>query len=100
MNNLLEIYLNPMKEANIDYLVLGCSHYPYLIPKIKLILGSEVNIIDSGLAVAEQTKAVLQSHNLLNTSKESGKSQFFTNGNIEVLQSILNKKYSINKLDF
>ena len=100
MNNLLEIYLNPMKEANIDYLVLGCSHYPYLIPKIKLILGSEVNIIDSGLAVAEQTKAVLQSHNLLNTSKESGESQFFTNGNIEVLQSILNKKYSINKLDF
>lgn len=35
MTSLLESYLQPMIEANIDYLVLGCSHYPYLIPQIK-----------------------------------------------------------------
>ena len=34
MTQLLESYLQPMIEANIDYLVLGCSHYPYLIPQI------------------------------------------------------------------
>ncbi|HEU0124806.1 MAG TPA: glutamate racemase, partial [Flavobacterium sp.] len=38
MTQLLESYLKPMIEANIDYLVLGCSHYPYLIPQIKKIL--------------------------------------------------------------
>ena len=38
MNKLLHNYLEPMIEANIDYLVLGCSHYPYLIPQIKNIL--------------------------------------------------------------
>lgn len=35
MTQLLESYLKPMIDANIDYLVLGCSHYPYLIPQIK-----------------------------------------------------------------
>ena len=38
MEKLLQSYLTPMIEKNIDYLVLGCSHYPYLIPKIKTIL--------------------------------------------------------------
>jgi glutamate racemase len=38
MNVFFIEYLKPMIEANIDYLVLGCSHYPYLIPQIKKIL--------------------------------------------------------------
>jgi glutamate racemase len=37
MTKLLHSYLQPMIDANIDYLVLGCSHYPYLIPQIKKI---------------------------------------------------------------
>jgi glutamate racemase len=45
-----------MIKENIDYLVLGCSHYPYLIPQIKKILPSHIKIIDSGEAVARQTK--------------------------------------------
>src|SRR6476620_8304327 len=55
MNRLLHAYLEPMIEANIDYLVLGCSHYPYLIPQIKNILPNHIKIIDSGEAVARQT---------------------------------------------
>jgi glutamate racemase len=35
MLELLKSYLNPMVEKNIDYLVLGCSHYPSFIPQIK-----------------------------------------------------------------
>jgi glutamate racemase len=35
MTELLHSYLIPMIDADIDYLVLGCSHYPYLIPQIK-----------------------------------------------------------------
>jgi glutamate racemase len=38
MTELLHSYLIPMIDADIDYLVLGCSHYPYLIPQIKEIL--------------------------------------------------------------
>ena len=57
MEELLVSYLKPMIEKNIDYLVLGCSHYPYLIPKIKQILPKTIQIIDSGEAVAKQEGA-------------------------------------------
>ena len=60
MIELLESYLLPMVEKNIDYLVLGCSHYPYLIPQIKKIIPSNIQIIDSGEAVAKQTKRILE----------------------------------------
>ena len=56
MTQLLNSYLQPMIEENIDYLVLGCTHYPYLIPQIKKILPKPIQIIDSGEAVARQTK--------------------------------------------
>ena len=59
MKGLLNIYLKPMLEANIDYLVLGCTHYTYLIPLLLDMLPKHIKIIDSGEAVAKQTKAVL-----------------------------------------
>ena len=46
MFQLLQGYLSPMVAANIDYLVLGCSHYPYLIPQIKKIIPNSIKIID------------------------------------------------------
>ena len=45
MKALLKIYLKPMLEAKIDYLVLGCTHYPYLIPTLNNILPKNVKII-------------------------------------------------------
>jgi glutamate racemase len=68
MTNLLGEYLTPMIKANIDYLVLGCSHYPYLVPQIKKILPDSIKIIDSGEAVAKQTQKVLEEYKLLNKS--------------------------------
>ena len=100
---LLETYLKPMLQFNIDHLVLGCTHYPYLIPAIKNILGPNVNIIDSGEAVAKQTKTVLEKNVLLNTIKTTPNHQFFTNGNKKVLETILkpiNLELSIKQLDF
>ena len=69
MEELLKSYLTPMIEKNIDFLVLGCSHYPYLIPQIKKIIPEHVQIIDSGEAVAKQTLNILRQNNLLNNSK-------------------------------
>jgi glutamate racemase len=80
--------LAPMIEAGIDYLVLGCSHYPYLIPILKKNLPKNVTIIDSGMAVAKQTKIVLQSLNLLTTSQQASP-QFFTNGNPQILRNLI-----------
>ncbi|MBT8272030.1 MAG: glutamate racemase [Bacteroidia bacterium] len=95
MRGLLKIYLKPMIEANIDYLVLGCSHYPYLIPILLELLPPQVRIIDSGEAVARQTKAILEQKELLNSSYEPTSHKFFTNGNPEVLKHILGNLYPV-----
>ncbi|MEN3323443.1 glutamate racemase [Mariniflexile soesokkakense] len=100
MRNLLKVYLKPMIDANIDYLVLGCTHYPYLMPLLVELLPNNVKIIDSGEAVARQTKVVLEKNDLLNTSLAKGKCKFFTNGKTEVLASILNNEFEVEYLDF
>lgn len=100
MNKLLHSYLKPMIAANIDYLVLGCSHYPYLIPQIKKILPKEIKIIDSGEAVARQTKNVLSERNELNNEKNNAKAVFYSNSNPKVLNDILNNKYNVISKDF
>ena len=87
--NLLKKYLRPMLAANIDYLVLGCSHYPYLIQQLKRILPNNIQIIDSGQAVAKQTQLVLDSKNLLSTEVTKPKIEFYTNANASTLKSLL-----------
>ena len=101
--NLLLRLLQPMIAKGIDYLVLGCSHYPYLIPLIKEILPEGVQIIDSGEAVAKQTKAVLQNAKLLSDRLEKD-SIFFSNKNPKVLDDLVNynriEKFKVSYLDF
>ena len=100
MKSLLEGYIQPMIEANIDYLVLGCTHYPYLIPLLLEILPKHVKIIDSGLAVAKQTKAILEQNNLLNLSGNTPENLFYTNTNTTVLNDILDRKFNVELLSF
>lgn len=100
MTHLLTKYLSPMIKQNIDYLVLGCSHYPYLIPQIKTIIPNHIEIIDSGFAVAKQTLHVLSSEHMLFDSNKAGLKKFYTNGNPEILGAILGSNYKVDFLDF
>lgn len=103
MYDLLNSYITPMIKENIDYLVLGCTHYPYLIPILKKMLPNQVTIIDSGEAVARQTKAILTSNNLLSQNKKNGKHILYTNGNVPVLEEILKgntTNYTVKQLNF
>ncbi|AOW20644.1 glutamate racemase [Urechidicola croceus] len=103
MTSLLTKYLNPMLEKNIDSLVLGCTHYPYLIPQIKTIVGQKVTIIDSGLAVAKQTKSILEKFELCNTLSIVPTYKFYTNSKKSVLKNILKDvelDYTIKKRKF
>lgn len=103
LQKLLSSYITPLINANIDYLVLGCSHYPYLIPQIRKIIPKNVKIIDSGEAVARQTFQVLKKYNLLSDSTKKVENTFYTNDTVNTLKSLL-KNYknevSISKLDF
>lgn len=100
---LLESYIKPMLYQGMDYLVLGCTHYPYLIPLLRKMLPEHVTVIDSGEAVARQTKSVLENNDLRTTATKKGSHQFYTNGDEEVLSKILKKSdavYSVFSRDF
>ena len=100
---LLKRLLQPMIDQKIDHLVLGCSHYPYLVPIIKKIMPQDVKIIDSGRAVAQQTKKVLTKQALLAPSPYK-KPEFYTNTDAGVLRKLLHQNTSENfrvfELDF
>jgi len=89
MHSLLKKLLKPMLDEGIDHLVLGCTHYPYLIPLLEKMLPEHVKIIDSGEAVARQTKSILEQNDLWNDITDKSSSQFYTNGNLTVLENFL-----------
>ena len=100
---LLNTYVAPMLDQGMDCLVLGCTHYPYLIPTLKSILPDHVKIIDSGEAVARQVKAVLEKNTILNTLGEPVKHRFYTNVNPEVLKNFVEgvaDNILVGQLDF
>jgi len=99
MDKLLYSYITPMVEQNIDYLVLGCSHYPYLIPKLRKILPKNIKIIDSGEAVAKQTQAVLK-EKIGFSDLDKSSHLFYTNSNPKVLSDLLENKYPVIEKDF
>ena len=99
MTQLLEEYLLPMVAQDIDYLVLGCTHYPYLIPQIKEIIPNHIKIIDSGEAVAKQTKHILEINKLFNTSNKANHT-FYINDAPEVMQELIGPKFKVNYKDF
>ncbi len=100
---LLTEFLRPMIDHGIDYLVLGCSHYPYLIPTLLKLLPADVKIIDSGEAVARQTRTVLERNKLLNPSNEKGWHRFYGNADIGTLKSLIgdvDAQLEVSRIEF
>ncbi|MBT8179476.1 MAG: glutamate racemase [Flavobacteriaceae bacterium] len=87
--SLLKKYLKPMLDAGVDQIVLGCTHYPFLIPLLEELLPKHINILDCGMAVARQTQRVLAEHELLNPATKPGAHHFYTNKSLEILKDML-----------
>ena len=100
MTSLLRSYLQPMIDQNMDALVLGCTHYAYLKPILNHILPANIKIIDSGEAVARQTKNILAQHHLLNHSEITPTIEFLSNGNTAVLKDLLKHQFTVRYQDF
>lgn len=71
-------YLAPLLEAGIDELVLGCTHFPFLMPVLEDIVGPGVEIVDPSEAVARQTGRVIDAQQ--NDPAHHGQVTFFTSG--------------------
>jgi len=88
---ILEDALLPMLEKNIDTVVLGCTHYPFVIPLIQKIVGENVRVIDPAPAVARQARRLLDAKGLLNDPSERGRVEFYTSGDVNALEALLPK---------
>ncbi len=76
---ILQKALDPMLKQNVDKVVMGCTHYPFVIPIIKEIVGTQVRVIDPAAAVARQTGRLLESYSL-EANGEHGSVAFLSTG--------------------
>jgi len=88
---LLERYLRPLLAEGADTLVLGCTHYPFLIPLIQRLVGPDVAILDPSPAVARQLRRRLEAGELLANGGATGGERYFTSGALERSARVMNR---------
>jgi glutamate racemase len=90
---ILEDALRPMLAQGIDRIVLGCTHYPFVIPQIESIVGEGVRVIDPAPAVARQVRRVLEQHSLIREPQRGEQvdpeTRFLTSGDPPILERLL-----------
>lgn len=87
-SQILEGYLAPLKAADIDTLLLACTHYPILKKTIQQIMGDEVKVIDSATTCAALTDQVLIEQNLKAADSTPGSHIFYVSDDPEKFQNI------------
>jgi len=88
---LLRQCLTPLVDADVDQLVLGCTHYPFLRPAIEEVMGNGVSVIDPAPAVARQTARIAMEFGSGPAPKRRGSHVFFTTGETAAFRKSLEK---------
>lgn len=87
---MLRQYLTPMMQAGVDTIVLACTHYPFLAPAIRRMVGPGVQVIDPAPAIARQVRRVMEQPGLLASDRAKGAFQvFYTTGDVTALTGAL-----------
>jgi glutamate racemase len=88
-HRILKTAIQPMLEQGVDTIVLGCTHYPFVISLIRKIAGPTVDVIDPAPAIARQTKRVLEEKGQLKPGPQQGQITVFTTGSPGKMQALL-----------
>jgi glutamate racemase len=89
VRDILEKALNPMRARGIDTVVLGCTHFPFVIPVIESIAGPGVRVIDPAPAVARQVKRLLDERGWRTQNAQPAEARYLTTGEPARLESSL-----------
>jgi glutamate racemase len=84
-------YVAPLREAGVDTVILGCTHYPLIAPMLQRMLGRSVRIVTSGTPVAHQVEHVLGARGLANPrggAPSEGDYRFLTTGDVEAFRAL------------
>ena len=81
-------YCEPLKEAEVDTLILGCTHYPLVAPMLQRILGRDVRLVSGGHAVAAAVQRTLEGAGLARKPEGEGAYEFLCTGDVEAFHAI------------
>jgi glutamate racemase len=81
-------YCEPLREARVDTVILGCTHYPLVRPMLQRFLGRGVRTITSGEALARQVEHALSSRDLGNPREAEGDYRFLCTGDTETFRAL------------
>jgi glutamate racemase len=84
-------YVSILLEKGADTIVLGCTHYLFLTPVIEKIVGKDITVIDTGVAVAREVVRRLGESGLLTENNRKGTEQFWTSGTLENTQAVIER---------
>jgi glutamate racemase len=76
-------YCEPLKQAEVDTLILGCTHYPLVAPMLQRMLGRDVRLVTAGHAVAARAQRILESRGLESPDGGEGTYRFLCTGEVE-----------------
>jgi len=76
----------PLKQADVDTVILGCTHYPLIKPMLQRMLGPGVTLVSSGAALARQVEHALSTRNLQNPRADEGEYRFLCTGDIQAFE--------------
>ncbi|MCH1484683.1 MAG: aspartate/glutamate racemase family protein, partial [Flavobacteriaceae bacterium] len=99
IENYLKKYLSPMIKNNIDYLVLGCTHYNFLEEKINKILSKNIKIVDTISPVTNHVIKTLKSLKIENKNRSNNSIDIIYNGD-KLSKEFMKTNYQISYLDF
>lgn len=92
-------YLTPLKENQIDTLILGCTHYPFLKGILQEVMGDGIVLIDSAVEVAQETEKVLRENNLIRSQNPNPAHKFYVSDAssrfVEIGEMLLGKKIRV-----
>lgn len=83
-----EEYLGPIREAGVDTLVLGCTHYPLLTGAISYVMGEDVTLVSSAEETAKDVYRTLVAHNLQRSAKSAPTLTFKATGDAESFEKL------------
>lgn len=95
-HQLVNGFLQPLLKNNIDKLVLGCTHYPFVSTMIKEIVGKEVTIMETALPVTEQLIRQLSHNNLLANGDHVFEQSFFSSKVSPHLEKLMSTLFGKN----
>lgn len=81
-------YVAPLKEADVDTVILGCTHYPLITPMLRRLLGPRVSLINSAEETAREVGEILERKGMANVMQREGLYRFVSTGDTEEFRSV------------